>query len=85
MGLKNGKKVLRALSEPIIEEFPLFILTLVIANLGVTRIIHGCIVAHYGIDAYEKIFRFLSVGAVMSYLFTLITYYTKKKYVKILC
>lgn len=27
----------------------------------------------------------MSVGAVMSYLFTLITYYTKKKYVKILC
>lgn len=57
MALKDVKKVLCALSKPIIEEFPLFILTLIIANLGALRILHGCIVAHYGLDAYEKIFR----------------------------
>lgn len=85
MALKDVKKVLCALSKPIIEEFPLFILTLIIANLGALRILHGCIVAHYGLDAYEKIFRFFSIGTVISYLFAAITLYTKKKYIKILC
>jgi hypothetical protein len=55
MALKDVKKVLCALSKPIIEEFPLFILTLLIANLGAIRLLHGCIVAHYAIGAYEKI------------------------------
>lgn len=84
MALKNGKKVLRTLADPIIEEFPLFILTLLIANLGTTRLLHGCLVAHYDIGAYEKIFRFLSVGTVVSYLSAAIAYYTKKRYIKVL-
>lgn len=84
MALINGKKVLHALTAPIIEEFPMFILTLLIANLGAMRVLHGCIVSHYGLEAYEKIFRFLSVGTVISYLFAAIAYYTKKKYLKVL-
>ena len=78
MALKNGKKVLRTLADPIIEEFPLFILTLLIANLGAIRLLHGCIVAHYAIGAYEKIFQFLSAGTVVSYLFAAIAFYAKK-------
>ena len=84
MALKNGKKVLRTLADPIIEEFPLFILTLLIANLGAIRLLHGCIVAHYAIGAYEKIFQFLSAGTVVSYLFAAIAFYAKKRYIKIL-
>lgn len=82
MALKNGKKVLHALAEPIIEEFPLFILTLLIANLGTIRLLHDCIVAHNDIGAYE--FRFLSAGTVVSYLFAAIAYYTKRRYIKVL-
>lgn len=84
MALKNGKKVLRTLADPIIEEFPLFILTLLIANIETLRLLHGCLVAHYSIDDYEKVFRFLSVGTVISYLFAAIAYYTKRKYIKVL-
>lgn len=84
MALKNGKKVLHALADPIIEEFPLFILTLLIANLGTIRLLHGCLVAHYDIGAYENIFRFLSVGTVVSYLFAAIAFYAKRRYIKVL-
>lgn len=80
----NGKKVLHALTAPIIEEFPMFFLTLLIVNIKTFRLLHGCIVAHYDLEVYELIFRLLSVGTVMSYLFATIAYYTKKKYIKVL-
>ena len=80
----NGKKVLHALAAPITEEFPLFTITLLIVNIKTLRLLHGCIVAHYDLEVYERIFRLLSVGTTMSYLFAAIAYYTKKKYIKVL-
>lgn len=85
MALKDLKKVLRTLSKPIIEEFPLFMLTLVIANLGALRIIHGRLVTwNLDTDAFEKIFRFFSIGTMFSYIFATITYYAKNKFINIL-
>lgn len=84
MALKNVKKVLCALSKPIIEEFPLFVLTLVIANLGALRLIHGCLVSqNIKLDEFERIIRFFSIGTVVSYLFAVFTYYTKNRFIKI--
>ena len=85
MALKNVKKVLQALSKPIIEEFPLFVITLVIATVWTLQYLHGCIVAHYGFEAWKAVFSFISIAVVFSYIFTLITFYTKKKSIKIVC
>ena len=85
MALKNGKKVLRTLADPIIEEFPLFVITLVIATVWTLQYLHGCIVAHYGFEAWKAVFSFISIAVVFSYIFTLITFYTKKKSIKIVC
>lgn len=85
MALKNVKKILQALPKPIIEEFPLFVLTLVIATIWTLQYVHGCIVAHYGLEAWKDAFSFISIATVFSYLFTLITFYTKKKSVRTIC
>lgn len=84
MALKNVKKVLQALSKPIIEEFPLFILTLIIANLDTLRILHGCIVAHYNIETWGLVFRFFSVASVVSYIFAFIACYSKRNLIKVI-
>lgn len=79
MALKDVKKVLCALSKPIIEEFPLFMLTLVIASIEALRLLHGCIVAHYGLNVWIQAFRFISIATTISYLYAALTYYTKKR------
>ena len=79
MALKNVKKVLCALSKPIIEEFPLFVLTMVIASIEALRLLHGCIVAHYAAKVWIQAFRFISIATTISYLYAAFTYSTNKR------
>lgn len=48
------KKIVHAVYGPVIEEFPLFAITFLLAILDVLRVIHGGIINHYDITGLTR-------------------------------
>ena len=79
------KKIVHAVYGPVIEEFPLFAITFLLAILDVLRVIHGGIINHYDITVWGLTFCYLGFPALFSFAFAQLAYHFRYKIVRILC
>lgn len=80
------KKLFHAVYAPVIEEFPLFAITFLLAiNVDMLRVLHGCIVNHYAITTYILPLCFLSFPILFSFVYAQLAYHFKYKIVRMSC
>lgn len=79
------KKIVHAVYSPVIEEFPMFAITFLLAILDVLRVIHGGIINHYDITVWGLTFCHLGFPALFSFAFAQLAYHFRYKIVRILC
>lgn len=79
------KKLAHAVYDPIIEEFPLFAITFLLAILDVLRVIHGGIINHYSIAVWGLTFRYLGFPVLFSFAYAQLACHFRYKIVRILC